>query len=47
MKALLAMIEWILFMSFIFALLFLFDGEPDLWDKFRSQAMGQSCTSQG
>lgn len=27
----------------ILALLFVFDGEPDLWDKWHAMAMGTEC----
>jgi hypothetical protein len=27
-------------LAFVFALIFVFEGDPDLWDKWHAQAMG-------
>ena len=35
-----------LFIAFVFALFFIFQGEPDLWDKWHDQAMGVQCIKQ-
>jgi len=42
MKTLLETLSEILFYAFILALFFVFDGEPDLWDKLHDQAMGSA-----
>lgn len=42
MNALLEVLSFVVVVSFILALFFVFDGEPDLWDAWRAKAMEAS-----
>jgi len=43
MKELLETVSGILFFASLLALLFIFDGTPDLWDKWHEKVMSESC----
>jgi hypothetical protein len=45
MKELAQAIGSILWMLLILALVFLFYGEPDLWDRWHALAMGSECSA--
>jgi hypothetical protein len=46
MKDIAELIGTILFIVLLFAMAFVFEGNPNLWDKWHAQAMGHSCPAQ-
>ena len=46
MKALAEVLAGILIVAASLALFFLFDGTPDLWDKWHAAAMGKECKAE-
>lgn len=44
-KQLAATVDLILWTVFALALVFLFSGDPDIWDKWHAHAMEQGCQS--
>ena len=45
MKSFVETFEWIIVFCFMAALCFVFDGDPDLWDKWHTHAMEQGCAA--
>jgi len=35
--------RFVIFWTFVLALIFVFQGEPDLWDRWHAKAMGTDC----
>jgi len=47
MRQIVEILELILLVAFVCALAFIFEGDPDLWDKWHAHAMDQGCIELG